>query len=64
MKLVDKLKFGLIQWLLGELYTVVRVDEFIALNTTVENKFLLDKKIELWYKMYKGENFAKFFNLQ
>lgn len=37
--------------------------ELQSLQLTVENKFLLDKKIELWYKMYKGENFARFFGL-
>lgn len=37
--------------------------ELDAYALTVENKALLQKKIELWYKMYKGENFAKFFGI-
>lgn len=37
--------------------------ELQAYQLSVENKALLEKKIELWYKMYKGENFAKFFGL-
>lgn len=46
-------------------FNIVLIDkyELQALQTTVENKLLLEKKIELWYKMYQGQNFAKFFGL-
>ena len=33
------------------------------LDAAITDRHLLEKKIELWYKMYKGENFAKFFGL-
>lgn len=55
---------SLINWYISK-SNKVTIDrhELQALQLTVENKFLLEKKIELWYKMYKGENFAKFFGL-
>lgn len=57
MRLINSIlsKFGLV---------IISKQELTAFTLTVENKALLEEKISMWYKLYKGENFKTYFGLE